>query len=154
MHARVNVQADEFVLLSARCELRAMRSRTTLYTALTRLLAVDMTDDVFDEFMRPITGAPCAHSLCACICADGMRATSTQLAHGSVDRTSMCALIGLCRDVRGVCAALTTKGAYSLLFDWFYPHNFNVITNAIQVRACMRAPAFQHCNSSGTPSRL
>lgn len=33
-----------------------MKSRTTLYTALTRLLTVDVNEDLFEEFMQPITG--------------------------------------------------------------------------------------------------
>lgn len=60
--------------------------------------------------------------------------TTNQLSvTNSQARTAQCTLIGLCRDLRGVAYALSTKNSYLMLFDWFYPDNFEVLHRAMLV---------------------
>lgn len=50
-------QSDHFSFLGTATDLRTMKSRTTFYTALTRLLCVDLGEDEeqFEQYMAPLS---------------------------------------------------------------------------------------------------
>jgi hypothetical protein len=50
------LQNEHFSFLGTQASLKAMKCRTTFYTALTRLLSVELTDEVeeFQRFMAPL----------------------------------------------------------------------------------------------------
>ncbi len=94
-----------------------MRCRTTFYTALGRLLMVDLGEDEdrFESFMLPITSA--------------FQFVGAQLANATEgaawnEAETKRTLIGLSRDLRGIAFAFNTKASYMMLFDWMYPSDF------------------------------
>uniref|UniRef100_A0A914V6U4 Importin N-terminal domain-containing protein n=2 Tax=Plectus sambesii TaxID=2011161 RepID=A0A914V6U4_9BILA len=117
---------EHFSFLGASTDLKTMKSRTTLYAALTRLLCVDLNDDddAFDRFMLPLTEA--MNELCKVF--QMTAATSAVVDQEQVKR----AVIGLSRDIRGVAVACNTKTAYGMLFDWLYPDLFALLQRAIE----------------------
>ncbi|VDL81966.1 unnamed protein product [Nippostrongylus brasiliensis] len=40
-------------------------------------------------------------------------------------------VVGLCRDLRGVAVACTTKNLFQIVFDWLYPDMFNIMMRAV-----------------------
>ncbi|GAB1295921.1 Ran-binding protein 17 [Apodemus speciosus] len=82
------------------------RCRTTFYTALTRLLMVDLgeDEDEFENFMLPLTVS----------FETVLQIFNNNFKQEEVKRM----LIGLARDLRGIAFALNTKTSYSMLFDW------------------------------------
>ncbi|PFX28448.1 Exportin-7 [Stylophora pistillata] len=90
-----------------------MRSRTTFYVALGRLLMVDLGEDEekFESFMSPITTT--MDSVASHLISVGNNAFQQE----ETKRT----LVGLCRDIRGLAFAFNSKSSYMMLFDWMYP---------------------------------
>ncbi|XP_069755026.1 ran-binding protein 17-like isoform X2 [Narcine bancroftii] len=98
-----------------------LRCRTTFYTALTRLLLIDLgeDEDEFELFMLPLTA---------------MFETLTQFFNTNFKQEKVkCMLIGLSRDLRGIAFALNTKSSYTMLFDWLYPRYFSILQHAIEL---------------------
>uniref|UniRef100_UPI00398E7A80 ran-binding protein 17-like isoform X1 n=2 Tax=Pristiophorus japonicus TaxID=55135 RepID=UPI00398E7A80 len=98
-----------------------LRCRTTFYTALTRLLLVDLgeDEDEFELFMLPLTTA---------------FETLTQLFSSNFKQDkAKYMLIGLSRDLRGIAFALNTKTSYTMLFDWLYPGYISILQRAIEL---------------------
>ncbi|XP_078405859.1 ran-binding protein 17-like [Cetorhinus maximus] len=98
-----------------------LRCRTTFYTALTRLLLVDMgeDEDEFELFMLPLTTT---------------FETLTQLFNSNFKQDkAKCMLIGLSRDLRGIAFALNTKASYTMLFNWLYPGYISILQRAIEL---------------------
>ncbi|XP_059589432.1 ran-binding protein 17 isoform X2 [Alligator mississippiensis] len=98
-----------------------LRCRTTFYTALTRLLMVDLgeDEDEFENFMLPLTVS---------------FETLTQIFNNSFKQEeAKRMLIGLARDLRGIAFALNTKTSYTMLFDWIYPSYLTVLQRAIEL---------------------
>ncbi|XP_054980732.1 ran-binding protein 17 [Sorex araneus] len=96
-----------------------LRCRTTFYTALTRLLMVDLgeDEDEFENFMLPLT-----------VCFGTVLQTfNNNLKQDDVKRM----LIGLARDLRGIAFALNTKTSYTMLFDWMYPVYLPLLHRAV-----------------------
>lgn len=101
-----------------------MRCRTTFYTALGRLLMVDLGEDEekFDKFMIPLTAAiESVGNMLAC--------ANTPMKAEEAKRS----LVGLARDLRGVAFAFNTKTSYMMLFDWIYPTYTPVLQRAIEL---------------------
>ncbi|KAI0211191.1 Exportin-7 [Lamellibrachia satsuma] len=102
-----------------------MRCRTTFYTALGRLLMVELGEDEerFERFMLPLAasfenlGNTLAH-------------TDTPLYRMDEAKRQ---LIGLARDLRGVTFAFSTKISYMMLFDWIYPAYTPVFIRALEL---------------------
>mmetsp|Transcript_1464 Transcript_1464/g.3889 ORF Transcript_1464/g.3889 Transcript_1464/m.3889 type:complete len:1109 (-) Transcript_1464:452-3778(-) len=95
-----------------------VRHRTTFHLALARLFLGTMEDPrpTFEAFMEPLL------------------ALLAQL-NGTADlRTedARMALIGVCRDLRGVAAATHNKRTYHLLFEALYPVQFPVFRRAVE----------------------
>ncbi|KAM7333227.1 hypothetical protein ACRRTK_006547 [Alexandromys fortis] len=105
------------------------RCRTTFYTALTRLLMVDLgeDEDEFENFMLPLTVS---------------FETVLQIFNNSFKQEEVKRmLIGLARDLRGIAFALNTKTSYTMLFDWMYPY-YTVTIPALRTEGC-QAPLFR-----------
>ncbi|XP_053623394.1 exportin-7-B isoform X2 [Plodia interpunctella] len=102
-----------------------MRCRSMLYTALGRLLMVELGEDEerFHAFMMPLTAAfesligPLGGSDSAVFASEEARKT----------------LIGLCRDLRGLAFAFNTKTTYMMLFDWIYPVYMKVLLRGVSL---------------------
>ncbi|XP_038045966.1 exportin-7-like isoform X1 [Patiria miniata] len=103
-----------------------MRCRTTFYTALGRLLMVDLGEDEdrFETFMMPITSA--------------FEFVGAQLANandGAVwnEAETKRTLIGLARDLRGIAFAFNNKPSFLMLFEWIYPSYTPILQRAIEL---------------------
>nr|XP_019596721.1 PREDICTED: ran-binding protein 17 isoform X2 [Rhinolophus sinicus] len=96
------------------------RCRTTFYTALTRLLMVDLgeDEDEFENFMLPLTVS----------FETVLQIFNNNFKQEDVKRM----LIGLARDLRGIAFALNTKTSYTMLFDWIYPTYLPILQRAIE----------------------
>ncbi|XP_062814083.1 ran-binding protein 17 isoform X2 [Anolis carolinensis] len=98
-----------------------LRCRTTFYTALTRLLMVDLgeDEDEFENFMLPLTVS---------------FETVAQTFNSSFKQEeAKRMLIGLARDLRGIAFALNTKTSYTMLFDWIYPSYLSILQTAVEL---------------------
>ncbi|KAJ2939897.1 hypothetical protein O0L34_g6601 [Tuta absoluta] len=102
-----------------------MRCRSMLYTALGRLLMVELGEDEerFHAFMMPLTAA--FESII------GLLSTAENPLFASEDAKKT--LIGLARDLRGLAFAFNTKTTYMMLFDWIYPCYLHVLIRGIEL---------------------
>ncbi|XP_035194331.1 ran-binding protein 17 isoform X2 [Oxyura jamaicensis] len=110
-----------FLGISDNYSLSDLRCRTMFYTALTRLLMVDLgeDEDEFESFMLPLTVS---------------FESVTQIFNSSFEQEeAKRMLIGLARDLRGIAFALNTKTSYTMLFDWIYPAYISVLQRAIEL---------------------
>uniref|UniRef100_UPI00358FBF5D exportin-7 isoform X2 n=1 Tax=Myxine glutinosa TaxID=7769 RepID=UPI00358FBF5D len=110
-----------FLGINSQSSLGDMRCRTTFYTALGRLLVVDLgeDEDQFEQFMMPLTAS-----------FEGILQmfSSNNFNQEEAKRT----LVGLSRDLRGIAFAFNTKTSYMMLFDWLYPRYMPVFLRAIE----------------------
>ncbi|KAM9254070.1 LOW QUALITY PROTEIN: ran-binding protein 17 [Dugong dugon] len=113
-----------FLGISECYSLTDFRCRTTFYTALTRLLMVDLgeDEDEFENFMLPLTVS----------FETVLPIFNNNFKQEDVKRM----LIGLARDLRGIAFALNTKTSYTMLFDWMlykrYPMYLPVLQRAVE----------------------
>uniref|UniRef100_A0A8C4LU20 RAN binding protein 17 n=1 Tax=Equus asinus asinus TaxID=83772 RepID=A0A8C4LU20_EQUAS len=107
-----------FLGISDSYSLSDFRCRTTFYTALTRLLMVELgeDEDEFENFMLPLTVS---------------FETVLQIFNNSFKQEDRM-LIGLARDLRGIAFALNTKTSYTMLFDWMYPAYLPILQRAVE----------------------
>ncbi|WAR22240.1 XPO7-like protein [Mya arenaria] len=100
-----------------------MRCRTLFYTALGRLLMVDLGEDEerFEQFMMPLEVFDKVNNMLA--------NADTPIKVEEAKRS----LVGLARDLRGVAFAFNTKTSYMMLFDWLYPNYTPVLHRAIEI---------------------
>ncbi|TRY65445.1 hypothetical protein DNTS_008775 [Danionella cerebrum] len=116
--------SDHFSFLGVnnQANLSDMRCRTTFYTALGRLLMVDLgeDEDQFEQFMLPLTAAFEAVAQ--------MFSTNT-FNEQEAKRT----LVGLVRDLRGIAFAFNAKTSFMMLFDWIYPSYMPILQRAIEL---------------------
>mmetsp|Transcript_992 Transcript_992/g.1252 ORF Transcript_992/g.1252 Transcript_992/m.1252 type:complete len:1105 (-) Transcript_992:236-3550(-) len=96
-----------------------MRHRTTFHTTLVRLIFsnLDEMSDTFDSFMEPI------------LTVMGQLNNTPDLRQESV----RAALIGICRDLRGITAASNNRRTYAILFEMVYPTYFPVFARAAEI---------------------
>ncbi|MBN3316501.1 XPO7 protein, partial [Atractosteus spatula] len=111
-----------FLGINNQSNLTDMRCRTTFYTALGRLLMVDLgeDEDQFEQFMLPLTAAFEAVAQ--------MFSTNT-FNEQEAKRT----LVGLVRDLRGIAFAFNAKTSFMMLFDWIYPSYMPILQRAIEL---------------------
>ncbi|XP_048190081.1 ran-binding protein 17 isoform X3 [Perognathus longimembris pacificus] len=109
-----------FLGISDSYSLSDFRCRTTFYTALTRLLMVDLgeDEDEFENFMLPLTVS----------FETVLQIFNNNFKQEDVKRM----LIGLARDLRGIAFALNTKTSYTMLFDWMHPTYLPILQRAIE----------------------
>ncbi|XP_030057838.1 exportin-7 isoform X3 [Microcaecilia unicolor] len=111
-----------FLGINNQSNLTDMRCRTTFYTALGRLLMVDLgeDEDQFEQFMLPLTAAFEAVAQ--------MFSTNT-FNEQEAKRT----LVGLVRDLRGIAFAFNAKTSFMMLFEWIYPSYMPILQRAIEL---------------------
>uniref|UniRef100_A0A0N5ABI6 Importin-11 n=1 Tax=Syphacia muris TaxID=451379 RepID=A0A0N5ABI6_9BILA len=121
-----NHTGECFEFLSSIADLNAMHSRTMFYVSITRLMCVDFNDDesTFLSFMQPLSDN--VRQIC-----DVFAMSTTGVDQEQVKR----AVIGLCRDIRGIAIACHMKSVYSMLFDWLYPNVFNIMLRSVELWA-------------------
>ncbi|KAM6357020.1 LOW QUALITY PROTEIN: ran-binding protein 17 [Alca torda] len=110
-----------FLSVSDNYSLSDLRCRTVFYTALTRLLMVDLgeDEDEFENFMLPLTVS---------------FESVTRIFNGSFEQEeAKRMLMGLARDLRGIAFALNTKTSYTMLFHWIYPAYISVLQRAVEL---------------------
>eukprot|EP00927_Polykrikos_kofoidii_P004360 TRINITY_DN11721_c0_g1_i1.p1 TRINITY_DN11721_c0_g1~~TRINITY_DN11721_c0_g1_i1.p1 ORF type:complete len:1091 (-),score=216.08 TRINITY_DN11721_c0_g1_i1:82-3354(-) len=102
--------------------------RTAYYHTLGKLIFMDIRDnkEAFCKFMEPQ-----AHVL------DSLWQQSCQNPDYLRDVQCKAPLVGLCRDLRGVCLACTSSEQYSMLYDWLVENPRNPTTS--RVKLFMRA---------------
>ncbi|XP_026744136.1 exportin-7-B isoform X2 [Trichoplusia ni] len=118
--------AEHFPFLSiAGVGAAEMRCRSMLYTALGRLLMVDLGEDEdrFLAFMMPLTAA--FESIIGLLSGPESPMYNSENAKKT--------MIGLARDLRGLAFAFNTKTTYMMLFDWIYPVYMKVLLRGIEV---------------------
>eukprot|EP01135_Chromosphaera_perkinsii_P004888 Nk52_evm8s303 gene=Nk52_evmTU8s303 len=100
------------------------RHRTTFYKSLGRLLFIDSSEEEgkFEAFMRPFTN----------VC-ENMGSLMQQGRERLRQEDVKHAVIGLCRDLRGIVSSCTRKNNYMMLFDWIYPKYMSVLLSALEV---------------------
>eukprot|EP00667_Euglena_gracilis_P000992 EG_transcript_991 len=95
--------------------------RSKFYRTLANLLFMETTaESAFERFMRPLK------EVCLQLEAVTQREAFREVA---VKR----GVVGLLRDLRGVCAACTTKRMYTLLFEWLSPAHLDLLQRCAQV---------------------
>nr|XP_048684953.1 exportin-7 isoform X2 [Caretta caretta] len=111
-----------FLGINNQSNLTDMRCRTTFYTALGRLLMVDLgeDEDQYEQFMLPLTAAFEAVAQ--------MFSTNT-FNEQEAKRT----LVGLVRDLRGIAFAFNAKTSFMMLFEWIYPSYMPILQRAIEL---------------------
>lgn len=103
-----------------------LRSRTTFYLTLARLLFMEDTPGSFKAFMAPL-----GQSMAALAAASANGSSPASL-RASVPKETV---IGLFRDLRGVAAATSNRKTYGQLFDWLYPAHFPTIIACLEAWA-------------------
>ncbi|EPY84526.1 Exportin-7 (Ran-binding protein 16) isoform 4-like protein [Camelus ferus] len=102
-------QSEHFAFLGInnQSNLTDMRCRTTFYTALGRLLMVDLgeDEDQYEQFMLPLTAA--------------FEAVAQMFSTNSFnEQEAKRTLVGLVRDLRGIAFAFNAKTSFMMLFEW------------------------------------
>uniref|UniRef100_A0A669E3V3 Exportin 7 n=1 Tax=Oreochromis niloticus TaxID=8128 RepID=A0A669E3V3_ORENI len=111
-----------FLGVNNQSNLSDMRCRTTFYTALGRLLMVDLgeDEDQFEQFMLPLTAA--------------FEAVAQMLSTNTFnEQEAKRTLVGLVRDLRGIAFAFNAKTSFMMLFDWIYPTYMPILQRAIEL---------------------
>uniref|UniRef100_A0A915D4X1 Exportin-7/Ran-binding protein 17 TPR repeats domain-containing protein n=1 Tax=Ditylenchus dipsaci TaxID=166011 RepID=A0A915D4X1_9BILA len=112
-----------FEFVCSNTDVQIIRSRTSFYAALTRLLNVELEEDttMFDMFMKPI-GAK-LQELCVVF-------RNRAISQANQQHVRL-AVIGLCRDLRGIASSCSKKANFVLLLNWTLPEVFVVLQGAI-----------------------
>lgn len=95
------------------------KSRTVFYTTLGRLLFLEDAPRRFVQFVQPFQSILTA-----------MQGQQPAAIRASIPRE---ALVGLFRDLTGLCSAAATRRHFGFLFDWLYPH-FPSLLACLEVR--------------------
>ncbi|XP_053856449.1 exportin-7 [Vidua macroura] len=111
-----------FLGINNQSSLSDMRCRTTFYTALGRLLMVDLgeDEDQYEQFMLPLTAA--------------FEAVAQMFSTNSFnEQEAKRTLVGLVRDLRGIAFAFNAKTSFMMLFEWIYPSYMPILQRAIEL---------------------
>jgi len=102
------------------------RHRTAFYTTLTRILLMDDQGHMeFDAFMAPFT--PVLQHLQAFL------SNPANAAPGPAREEARGLLMGVLRDLRGVCVGTPNRRAYVAFFDWLYPDYLPMFVRAAEI---------------------
>lgn len=102
------------------------RHRTTFYTTLTRVLLMDDQGHMdFDLFMAPF--APVLQHLKAFL------SNPANASPGPQREEARGLLMGVLRDLRGVCVGTPNRRAYVAFFDWLYPDYLPMFVHAAEI---------------------
>ncbi|XP_030921427.1 exportin-7 [Geospiza fortis] len=111
-----------FLGINNQSNLTDMRCRTTFYTALGRLLMVDLgeDEDQYEQFMLPLTAA--------------FETVAQMFSTNSFnEQEAKRTLVGLVRDLRGIAFAFNAKTSFMMLFEWIYPSYMPILQRAIEL---------------------
>uniref|UniRef100_U3JFX0 Exportin 7 n=1 Tax=Ficedula albicollis TaxID=59894 RepID=U3JFX0_FICAL len=111
-----------FLGINNQSNLTDMRCRTTFYTALGRLLMVDLgeDEDQYEQFMLPLTAA--------------FETVAQMFSTNSFnEQEAKRTLVGLVRDLRGIAFAFNAKSSFMMLFEWIYPSYMPILQRAIEL---------------------
>lgn len=102
------------------------RHRTTFYTTLTRILLMDDQGHMeFEHFMAPF--APVLQHLQAFL------SNPANAGPGPARDEARGLLMGVLRDLRGVCIGTPNRRAYVAFFDWLYPDYLPMLVRAAEI---------------------
>ncbi|GFQ72460.1 exportin-7 [Trichonephila clavata] len=120
-----NHTSEHFPFLGSAMQLNDMRCRSVFYTALGRLLLINLGEDEerFEQFMLPLTTTFEAVG-------NSLSAAESGVFDESETKKQ---LIGLARDLRGLAFAFNTKISYMMLFEWIYPAYTPILHRAIEM---------------------
>ncbi|KAF8784840.1 Exportin-7 like protein [Argiope bruennichi] len=120
-----NHTSEHFPFLGSAMQVSDMRCRSVFYTALGRLLLINLGEDEekFEQFMLPLT---------ATFEAVGNALSNADSGVFNENETKK-QLIGLARDLRGLAFAFNTKISYMMLFEWIYPAYTPILHRAIEL---------------------
>jgi exportin-7 len=111
------------------------RHRTTFYATLARLVFMEDESDKFEPFIAPILDTTAKLATVVTmrneeVCWSRDRAPS-RFTHGcELHLQVMRALIGVCRDLRGIVSAAHNRPTYSALFDALFPTHVQTLVRA------------------------
>ncbi|GIY83512.1 hypothetical protein CDAR_221582 [Caerostris darwini] len=120
-----NHTSEHFPFLGIDMQISDMRCRSVFYTALGRLLLINLGEDEekFEQFMLPLTAT-----------FDAVGNALSAAENGVYNETeTKKKLIGLARDLRGLAFAFNTKISYMMLFEWIYPTYTPILHRAIEM---------------------
>ncbi|KAG8202063.1 hypothetical protein JTE90_010427 [Oedothorax gibbosus] len=120
-----NHTSENFPFLGSAMQISDMRCRSVFYTALGRLLLINLGEDEekFERFMIPLTAT-----------FETVGNSLSTVDTGLFDETeTKKQLIGLARDLRGLAFAFNSKVSYMMLFEWLYPAYTPVLHRAIEM---------------------
>lgn len=119
-----NHTSEQFPFLSIAAIQVDMRCRTMFYTALGRLLLVELREDEekLRQFMSPITSI--LEQLQSLMSTPQQLVSEQQIKH---------MVVGCTRDLRGILIACNTKQSYVMFFDWFYPTYVPIFLDALRL---------------------
>ena len=95
------------------------RERTEFYKTLARLVFIGDYDNLLQPFMQPIINV--------------LIQLNTSLNNGQRNENQKNALIGVCRDLRGIFSAALGSHTYGLLFNFIYPKHIRPLSIASKV---------------------
>ena len=105
------------------------RNRTNFYMTLTRILLMDDNGLMdFEAYMAPFV--PVLQHLAAFF--SGSLPGGTE---GAARDQAKQLVMGVLRDLRGVCIGMANRRAYTLFFDWLYPDYLPMLAKAAEVWA-------------------
>nr|CAB3267798.1 exportin-7-A-like [Phallusia mammillata] len=121
-----NDPSQHFPFLGTGSKMSDLKCRTVFYTALGRLLAVDLGEDEerFIRFMQPMTAT--FEKL------KQMMQTAASN-HSSLHSSTIRTLIGLARDIRGITYSFNCKNTYAMLFELVYPTFTDIVQSAMEL---------------------
>lgn len=118
-----NHTSENFLFLGPSVDYATMKLRTVFYEALMRLLMADINDEeeLFTRFIQPLS-----------ITVNAIVQVISNNCQGLEETQLMKVIVGLCRDIRGMSTACTSKPVFYTLFEWMYPNVFNILLFSVE----------------------
>ncbi|OXA43995.1 Exportin-7 [Folsomia candida] len=120
-----NHTGEHFPFLGLNQNVNDLRFRTVFYTALGRLLMVDLgeDEDKFHTFMVPLTSQ--------------LESVGQLLANAETamfrSEEAKWTIVGIARDLRGIVFAFNTRTSYMMFYDWIYPAYSPILQRAVEL---------------------
>lgn len=114
-----NHSGDNFPFLGPNSTLSDQRLRTTFYSALSRLIMGEMGEEneiMFDRFIQPIDRV-------AKDVFNEFINTKGEIPQNEEEAVKK-ALLGMARDLRGICQAFASRSSYIFLWNWMYDNKY------------------------------
>ncbi|XP_078494351.1 exportin-7-A isoform X2 [Ciona intestinalis] len=119
-----NDPGAHFPFLGPDSKVSDLRCRTVFYTALGRLMMVDLGEDEerLMRFMSPMTTM-----------FESLKQMLQTSSTANINTGALRNLVGLARDMRGLTYAFNSKNSYSMLFDIIYPTFTDILQRSIEL---------------------